>query len=183
MLAAGDDLLSAFSPHRMPVTTDLLNEFRLSKPAVLLAIAQVRNAVGKAHLVFEDAQVENFLALTEGGFTPDPLLAELPPDWRPAPGEEFGAHHILLAAALAVDTIASNEAYVQKVIETLGLKTDGAKLADALRAQAKALRNQVLSPALPSLRPAPRGRSVRSRRVDANSRSCSSRSRCSEHSC
>lgn len=46
------------------------------------------------------------------------------------------------AAALALETIASNEAYVLKVIELLDLKTDGAKTSDALLKRAKLLRDQ-----------------------------------------
>jgi hypothetical protein len=44
------------------------------------------------------------------------------------------------AAALAIDTNASNEALASKVLKTQDLSTDGAKVADALRAHAKALR-------------------------------------------
>lgn len=46
------------------------------------------------------------------------------------------------AAALALETIASNETYVLKVIELLDLKTDGAKTSDALLKRAKLLREQ-----------------------------------------
>lgn len=48
-----------------------------------------------------------------------------------------------LAAAQALDTIASNEALVQKVIKIMDLKTDGAAVARELRQRAQALRNQV----------------------------------------
>lgn len=48
---------------------------------------------------------------------------------------------VRLAAAQALDTIASNEALVQKVIRTQDLAADGAKLADALRKHADSLRN------------------------------------------
>ncbi len=44
------------------------------------------------------------------------------------------------AAADALETIASNEALKLKVIRTQDAQTDGAKLADALRANAAALR-------------------------------------------
>lgn len=47
------------------------------------------------------------------------------------------------AVALAIEAIASDEALVQKVTETAGLKTDGAKTATALLARAKLLREQV----------------------------------------
>lgn len=50
--------------------------------------------------------------------------------------------NIRRAAAMALDTIASDQALVLKVIKTLDLETDGAKLAGALRAQAQALRDQ-----------------------------------------
>lgn len=44
------------------------------------------------------------------------------------------------ATALALETIASDIAMVDKVIQTLDLKTDGAKTAEALLARAKLLR-------------------------------------------
>ena len=50
---------------------------------------------------------------------------------------------VMLAAALALDTIASNEALVQKKIRLLDLTTDGPAVAAALRAHATALRQQV----------------------------------------
>ena len=46
------------------------------------------------------------------------------------------------ASALCLETIATNEALILKVIEQLGLKTDGAKLADSLMKQAAVLRAQ-----------------------------------------
>lgn len=45
-------------------------------------------------------------------------------------------------AALALETIARDEALVQKVVKTLQLSTDGAKLSAELRAHAKLLRDQ-----------------------------------------
>ncbi len=65
--------------------------------------------------IFTDAEIDAFLA-REGG----PLRA----------------------AAQALDTIADNEALTSKVIRTQDLTTDGAKVADSLRARAKALRDQ-----------------------------------------
>lgn len=49
---------------------------------------------------------------------------------------------VRLAAALAIETIASDTAMVDKVIETLDLKTDGAKVSDALLKRAALLREQ-----------------------------------------
>lgn len=46
-----------------------------------------------------------------------------------------------LAAAMSLDTMASSEALVQKVITVMGLSTNGASTASALRAHAKALRD------------------------------------------
>lgn len=54
----------------------------------------------------------------------------------------FQGSNILRAAADALDVIASNQAYVLKVITNNGLQTDGASTAAALRAGAKALRAQ-----------------------------------------
>lgn len=46
------------------------------------------------------------------------------------------------AAALALETMASSEAYTQKAIRLLDLSTDGPKVAAELRARAKTLREQ-----------------------------------------
>lgn len=45
-------------------------------------------------------------------------------------------------AALCLETIATNEALILKVIKELNLSTDGAKLADSLMKQAQKLRDQ-----------------------------------------
>jgi hypothetical protein len=50
--------------------------------------------------------------------------------------------NVKLAAALALETIAADEALVQKVQRTLTEETDGAKLAKALLDRASGLRNQ-----------------------------------------
>jgi hypothetical protein len=49
---------------------------------------------------------------------------------------------VKLAAAQALDTIASNEALVSKAIRTMDLQTDGPAVAAELRARAKELRDQ-----------------------------------------
>lgn len=66
--------------------------------------------------VFTDAEITAFLTL-EGGNT-------------------------RLAAAQALDTIASNEVMISKVIRTADLQTDGSKVAAELRARASGLRAQ-----------------------------------------
>jgi hypothetical protein len=65
--------------------------------------------------VFQDEEIEAFLEI-EGG--------------------------VKLATALALETIASDIAMVDKVIRIMDLQTDGAKTSDALLARAKLLREQ-----------------------------------------
>jgi hypothetical protein len=81
---------------------------------VRLLIADVSDPPAQ---VFTDTQVDAFLALN--------------------------VDNVRLAAAQALDVIAVNEALVLKVMTTLDVTTDGAKLADALRKQAAELRKQV----------------------------------------
>lgn len=63
--------------------------------------------------LFQDAEIDAFLAMNTG---------------------------VKRAAAAALLTIAASEALVGKVLRTQDLQSDGAKLADALRALAKQLR-------------------------------------------
>jgi hypothetical protein len=72
--------------------------------------------VDPSNQLLTDAQLDSLLALEDG--------------------------NIKLAAAQALDTIASSEALVSKVIRTQDLQTDGSKTAAALRAHAAALRAQ-----------------------------------------
>jgi hypothetical protein len=74
------------------------------------------NDVDEATSVFDDAEIEAFLAL-EGD-------------------------SVKRAAAQAIDTNATNEALASKVIKDHDLTTDGAKLADAMRKHAASLRTQ-----------------------------------------
>ena len=55
---------------------------------------------------------------------------------------ELEGNRVRLAAALALETMASNEAFTQKVIKLLDLSTDGAKTSDALLKRAAELRKQ-----------------------------------------
>jgi hypothetical protein len=68
--------------------------------------------------IFDDTEIQTFLDL-EGGA-------------------------VKLAAAQALDAIASNEAMVSKRIKTLDLQTDGPAVAKSLREHASALREQVV---------------------------------------
>lgn len=68
-----------------------------------------------ASYIFEDDEIEVFLAMESG---------------------------IKRATAMALETIASNEALVLKVIRLLDVSTDGAKVSDALLKRAALLRSQ-----------------------------------------
>lgn len=71
----------------------------------------------EANQLFADDQISGFLTI-EGGI-------------------------VKRAAAAALETAASNEAVVSKVIRTQDLQTDGAKVSDALLKRAAELRRQV----------------------------------------
>ena len=78
---------------------------------------QVRLLIGDSDPgIYDPEEIAGFLALTGGS--------------------------VLLAAAHALDTIASSEAMVSKKITTQDLQTDGPAVAAELRAHAKALRAQ-----------------------------------------
>ena len=82
-------------------------------------VGQVRllvNDVDETNFVFQDEEITAFLAI-EGG-------------------------SVKLAAAQAIDSQATNEALAAKVLKDHELTTDGAKLADAMRKHAAALRAQ-----------------------------------------
>lgn len=69
-----------------------------------------------ANVMFQDAEIEAFLTLKGGS--------------------------ILLAAAQALDTIASSEALILKKVRLLDVTTDGPAVAKALRDHANSLREQ-----------------------------------------
>jgi hypothetical protein len=72
--------------------------------------------VDSANQIFSDAEIDAFLTLE--------------------------ANDVRYGAAQALDTIASQQALVLKVIRLLDLQTDGAKVAAELRARAVGLREQ-----------------------------------------
>lgn len=87
------------------------------------------------------------------GYSPDETVRLLISDTGTGDEQIFGGGEIAafltledgnvkLAAAQALDAIASNEAMVGKVIKTQDLSTDGPKVADALRKHALVLREQ-----------------------------------------
>jgi len=70
----------------------------------------------EVHPLFSDAQIQAFLDMCGG--------------------------RVKRAAAVALETIATSEALISKVIRTTDLQTDGAKVAAELRARARALREE-----------------------------------------
>lgn len=71
-----------------------------------------------ANQIFDDASIDAFLALSDD-------------------------EEVKLAAALALDTIASNQAYLQKKVKLGDIATDGPAVAAALRQHAATLRAEV----------------------------------------
>jgi hypothetical protein len=115
--------------------------------AQLRLVAKVRDRVGAPHIIFEDDSYKS--------------------DLEDAGGSVF------VAAALRLTTIANSESYIQKVIDTLELKTDGKALGDSYRASAALLLKMV--PATVVVPPiaetsAPRGKTYLPHRVDGFSR-------------
>jgi hypothetical protein len=91
-------------------------DFTTSLGRVRLLLSDVDDANINGGLVFTDAEITAFLAL-EG-------------------------NSVKRAAAQAIDVNASNEALASKVLKSQDLQTDGARLADAMRKHAAALRVQ-----------------------------------------
>lgn len=94
------------------------------------AAGQVRlliSDIDEANFIFTDDEVAGYLA-GYGLLRNDGVLPRSP---------------ILRAAADALDAIATSEALVSKVMQTVdGLQTDGAKVANSLRTRADSLRRQ-----------------------------------------
>ena len=83
---------------------------------------QVRLIIGdttEAAAMFEDASIDAFLTLAEDS-------------------------DVRLASAVALDTIASNQALLLKKVKVGEISTDGPAVAKALREHAQALRDEVL---------------------------------------
>lgn len=59
---------------------------------------------------------------------------------------ELESDDLRLAAALALDAMASSEAIIQKKIKSLDLQTDGPAVANALRKHAETLRDEAADP-------------------------------------
>lgn len=85
------------------------------------------SSVGRVRLLISDTDEPENLILTD-----EQILAFL----------DMESDRVRLAAAAALEAIARSEALKSKVIRTLDLQTDGAKLAAELRASAKDLREQ-----------------------------------------
>lgn len=94
-------------------------------------------AAGQVRLLISDVDESNFVLSDEmvAGYLSGYGVLSNGPTTPRAP--------ILRAAADALDAIATSEALVSKVIQTVdGLQTDGAKVANSLRTRADTLRRQ-----------------------------------------
>lgn len=94
-------------------------------------------AAGQVRLLISDFDPENLILTDEaiGGYLVGHGVAGNGPVTPRTP--------ILRAAADALDAIATSEALVSKVMQTVdGLQTDGAKVANSLRTRADSLRRQ-----------------------------------------
>lgn len=74
----------------------------------------------EATAIFEDASIDAFLALADDG-------------------------EVKLAAAVALDTMASNQALLLKKVKVGEISTDGPAVAKSLREHAQSLRDEVLN--------------------------------------
>lgn len=86
------------------------------------------NSIGKVRLLIPDSQE------TTAVFSDEEISAFL----------ALESSSVRRATALALETIASNEALTLKVVRLLDVQTDGAKLADSLLKRAATLRQQAL---------------------------------------
>lgn len=86
------------------------------------------NSIGKVRLLIPDSQE------TTAVFSDEEITAFL----------ALESSSVRRATALALETIASNEALTLKVVRLLDVQTDGAKLADSLLKRAATLRQQAL---------------------------------------
>lgn len=86
------------------------------------------NSIGKVRLLIPDTQQ------TTAVFSDEEITAFL----------ALESSSVRRATALALETIASNEALTLKVVRLLDVQTDGAKLADSLLKRAATLRQQAL---------------------------------------
>ena len=89
-------------------------------------------SIGQVRLLIPDRVV------TDAFFDDDEITAML----------TLEGNNVRLGAAMALETMASSEAYVQKVIRVLDLSTNGAATSAALLARAAKLREQAATLAL-----------------------------------
>lgn len=88
----------------------------------------LENSIGKVRLLIPDTQQ------TTAVFSDEEITAFL----------ALESSSVRRATALALETIASNEALTLKVVRLLDVQTDGAKLADSLLKRAVTLRQQAI---------------------------------------
>lgn len=94
-------------------------------------------ATGQVRLLISDVDEANFI------LSDDMIAGYLAGYGTAGSGPVLPRGPILRAAADALDAIATSEALVSKVMQTVdGLQTDGAKVANSLRTRADSLRRQ-----------------------------------------
>lgn len=138
-LAAGDGTTVEFRLPQSPVVAD--------SQAVM--VAGVGKVEGPDYAIADEAGVVTFVAAPPAPV--DPAVANVVITYRHTLLSDASLADLIaleggndkLAAAAALDIIASSEALISKKIELLDLKTDGPAVANALRAHAKSLRDQV----------------------------------------
>lgn len=138
-LAAGDGTTVEFRLPQSPVVAD--------SQAVL--VAGVPKAEPADYAIADEAGVVTFVAPPPAA--PDPAVPNVVITYRHTLLSDASLLELIaleggndkLAAAAALDVIASSEALISKKIELLDLKTDGPAVAKALRDHAKSLRDQV----------------------------------------
>lgn len=137
--AAGDGARKVFRLPQAPVVAD-------SQVVVVNGATKVE---GPDYSILDEAGVVTFVAAPPAAV--DPAVPNVRIDYRHTLLSDASLAQLLtlengsdkLAAASALDVIASSEALIQKKIELLDLKTDGPAVAKALRDHAAALRKQV----------------------------------------
>lgn len=138
-LASGDGLTTEFALPQNPVVLD----------SQLVIVDGVLKTEGVDYTVLDEPGIVVFTVAPPAPLDPDDRNVVI--TYRHTLLSDASLQELLtlegdndkLAAAAALDIIASSEALILKKIELLDLKTDGPAVAKALREHAKALREQV----------------------------------------
>jgi len=130
------------------VADGLTYDFRTMYPIVAASAKAYVNAVlqvlGVAYTLDEDLGVSTFVVAPEDGSTVSHTYQHtILSDAQITAFLALEGNDTRLATAMSLETIASSEVLVQKVIKIMDLSTDGARVSAELRARAQALRDAV----------------------------------------